>query len=171
MTIHLMMKYLLLVISSGVLFLAGCANYLEPEIGAIAKPEARIVLEPEGVQRAAWQGKDLTLAYSYSGSGPVFNFSGSLTFDSSLTNTFPSIKTFELKMSFLDKDGRVLQTTDITPLYSYLGRIPDELRVQASTVKPAEAVGIAFNYFGVFRAGNHDDMGGDGWEIFYFPFH
>ena len=170
MTIYPKTKYLLLVILCGVLFLAGCANYLKPEIGAIANRKLVSTWSQRGYK--VLPGKQRShLVYSYTGSGPVFNFSGGLSFDSSLTNTFPSIKTFELKMSFLDKDGRVLQTTDITPLYKYLGSIPDELQVQTSTVKPAEAVGIAFNYFGIFRAGNHEDMGGDGWEIFYFPFH
>ncbi len=170
MTSHPVTKFFLIVLLFGVLFLTGCAGYLKPEIGATAQPEARIELKAEGVQGAAWQSKDLTLAYSYTESGNIFTFSGSLSFDSRLTNSFNSIKTFSLKMSFLDKDGRVLETVDITPLYTYMGAIPDELPVQTSASKPVDAAGIAFNYFGIFRTGSMDDMGGDGWEIFYFPF-
>ena len=151
MTIHPMTKFFLSVLSLGVLFLAGCAGYLKPEIGAIAQPEARVQLMAEGVQGAAWKSKDLTLAYSYTESGNIFTFSGSLSFDSSLTNSFNSIKTFSLKMNFLDKDGRVLETTDITTLSNYLGTIPDELPVQTSASKPVDAAGIAFNYFGITK--------------------
>ncbi len=165
-----MTKFVLIVLSLSVLLLAGCANYLKPEIGAIAQPEARIELVAKGVQNAAWQSKDLTLDYSYTESGNTFNFSGSLSFDSSLTNSFSSVKTFFLKMNFLDKDGRVLETTDITPLISRFGALPDALPVQVSASKPTEAAGIAFNYYGVFTNGSQDNMGGDGWEIFYFPF-
>ena len=170
MTMHPMTKLLLIVVFLGVLFLAGCASYLKPEIGVTAQPEARVELVAEGVQNAAWTSKDLTLTYSYAVSGNIFNFSGSLSFDRSLTNSFSSIKTFSLKMSFLDKDGRVLESVDITPLFRYLGDIPGTLPVRVSALQPAEAAGIAFNYFGIFRSGNHEEMGGDGWEIFYFPF-
>jgi len=154
-----------------VLFLPGCANFIKPEIGAIARPEARIDLVAAGVQNAAWTTRDLTLTYSYAESDNTFNLSGSLSFDSSLTNSFAFVKTFFLKMSFLDQEGRVIETINITPLISYFVTIPDEIRLRrVSHPKPAGTTAIAFNYFGVFKNGNHEEMGGDGWEIFYFPY-
>ena len=160
----------LTVLLFGVIFLSGCASHIKPEMGAIAQPEARIELLAAGVQNAAWAHRDVSLAYSYTESAGVLNFSGTLRFDRSLTDSFGIVKSFSLKMSFLDKDGRVLQTTDITPLYRYLGAVPDELAVRASIAKPAEASGIAFNYFGIFKSGGKDETGGDTWDIFYFPF-
>lgn len=171
MTTHLMTKVLRVLFLITVLFLPGCANFIKPEIGAIARPEARIELVAEGVQNAAWTTRDLTLAYSYAESGNTFNLSGSLSFDVSLTNSFAFVKTFFLKMSFLDQEGRVLETINMTPLISYFVTIPDEIPLKrVSHPKPAGATAVAFNYFGVFKNGNHEEMGGDGWEIFYFPF-
>lgn len=171
MIAHRMKKILLVLLWFGIVCLAGCANFINPEIGAIARPDARIELVAEGVQNAAWTTRDLTLTYSYTETGDAFNLSGTLSFDRSLTNSFTFVKTFFLKMSFLDSDGRVLETTDITPMISSFTGIPNEMPFKrAIAQKPAAATAIAFNYFGVFRSGNHEEMGGDGWEIFYFPF-
>lgn len=170
MTTNRIIRFLLIVVSLGALLLAGCASYIRPELGAVAQPEARIDLVGDGVENAAWQSKDLTLTYSYAQSADIFTFSGSLSFHRSLTDSFGVAKTFSLKMSFLDKDGRVLETADITPLFSSFGTVPDRLPVQLSLPRPAAASALAFNYFGVFRSGHQADMGGDEWEIFYFPY-
>ncbi len=170
MSNHRMTKVLLVCMLFGGLLLSGCANFIKPETGAIARQEDRIDLVAEGVQNAAWPAKDLMLTYSYTEADGTFNLSGTLSLDRSLTDSFPVVKRFFLKMSFLDADGRVLETLDITPLISTFGNVPDEMPVKASSPKPAGASAIAFNYYGTFRSGNGEDMGGDGWEIFYFPF-
>lgn len=72
-------------------------------------------------------------------------------------------------MSFLDGEGRVLETVDITPLFSYFGQAPDDLKINFAGAKPATAAAIAFNYYGAFK-GSAEEMGGDSWDIFYFPF-
>ena len=81
----------------GVLFFSGCANYIQPQIGAIARPEARIELAANGVQDASWITKDLDLTYSYSESGDNFSLLGKVAFDQSFTNSFPLIYKFFLK--------------------------------------------------------------------------
>jgi hypothetical protein len=169
MNIQLLVKVFSVALCLGGLFLAGCANFLKPEIGAIARPEARIILTEGEPQDVFWQTKDLELSLSIVQTGNSCNLSGELSFDRSLTDSFPVIKSFILKMSFLDSEGRVIEAIDITPFYSYFNHAPDRLRVKASCVRPAAAAAIAFNYFGSFR-GNAVAMGGDEWDIFYFPF-
>lgn len=169
MNIRQLVKVFSVVVCLAVLFLSGCANFLKPEMGAIARPEARIALAEDGVQDALWQTKDLVMSYSIAQRDTAFNLSGELVFDRSLTDSFPAIKRFTLKMSFLDGEGRVLETVDITPLFSSFGQAPDELRVRFSGVRPAAAAAIAFNYYGAFR-GNAEEMGSATWDIFYFPF-
>jgi uncharacterized protein YceK len=169
MITHQVTKVLLVLIWLGVLFLSGCANFLKPEIGAIARQEARISLAEDGVQDAAWTTNDLALTYSFSESGNTFNLSGKLVFDRSLTDSFRVVKRFILKMSFLDDEGRVLETVDITPLFSAFGNVPDQMAIKVSCARPAGSVSIAFNYFGVFKS-DAEEMGGDEWDIFYFPF-
>jgi hypothetical protein len=139
-------------------------------MGAVARPDARITLAEDGVQDAFWQTKDLVLSYSIVQSDTVFNLLGELVFDRSLTDSFPVVKRFIFKMSFLDGEGKVVETIDITPLFSSFGYAPNELKIKFSGVRPATATAIAFNYYGSFR-GSAVALGGDEWDIFYFPFY
>ena len=164
-----MNKFLLIFAGLFFLCLSGCANFIKPEIGATAQQEARIELAKDGVKDAGWNTDDLELIYSYSQTGDMFNFSGTVTFDRRLTDSFEIIKSFFLKMSFLDSEGRVLDTVDITPLFRSFGKVRDELKINISCSRPAESTAIAFSYFGEFRA---ISSGGSSprWEISYFPF-
>jgi hypothetical protein len=163
-------KFLVVLVCCSVVFLAGCANFLNPELGAIARQEARIVLVEGGVQDAAWGTKDLELTYSYSESTNSFSLSGKLVFDRSLTNSFSATQRFNFKMNFLDGEGRVLETVDITPLIGSSYNMSDEkFSIRKKLVRPVGASSIAFNYYGEF-IGNAPDMRGDGWYISYFPF-
>jgi hypothetical protein len=163
-------KFLVVLVCCSVVFLAGCANFLNPELGAIARQEARIVLVEGGVQDAAWGTKDLELTYSYSESANTFSLSGKLVFDRSLTDSFNATKRFTLNMNFLDGEGRVLETVDITPLIgSFYNNSDEKFSIRKKLVRPVGASSIAFNYYGEF-IGNSPDMRGDGWYIFYFPF-
>jgi hypothetical protein len=73
-------------------------------------------------------------------------------------------------MSFLDGEGRVLETVDISPLISSFGFEPDpEFVVKRSSLKPMGSRSIVFNYYGEFM-GNDPEARGDSWDIFYFPF-
>lgn len=163
-------KALLILLLFVVLCLSGCANFLKPEIGAIARPEARIDLVDGGVQDVVWGTRDLDLTYSYSETGDAFNFHGKLVFDRSLTDSFRVNRRFTLKMSFLDGAGRVLETVDISPLISFYNELSNQdLKIKKSLARPVGASSIAFNYYGDFR-GNDRETFGDGWNIFYFPF-
>jgi len=165
LTTRLVNKILLLFFSLSLLFLSGCANFLKPELGAIARPEARIDLAQNGVLRT----KDLLLDYSFTESGNTLNLAGNIDIDRGVTATFDLITRLYVGMNFLDDQGRVLDSVDITPLYSAYNRVPDRLPIKSSTVRPAGAVAVAFNYFGVLKDVG-DNRGGDKWEIFYFPF-
>ena len=170
MITYRMAKVLLLLICLGVLFLSGCANFLTPETGAIARQEARIDLVEGGVQDVVWDTRDLELVYSYSESANTFSLSGELIFDRSLTDSFRVTKRFTLKMSFLDGEGRVLDTVDISPLISAFNDLSDQkMTIKKSHLRPMGASSIAFNYYGEFK-GDSPRTRGDSWDIFYFPF-
>ena len=153
----------------GVLFWSGCAGFLKPERGAVARPEARIGLREESLEKQKFSAGDVTILYSLSGAGDPFSLSGTLMFDRSLTNAFPIIDRFSLKMSFLDGEGRVIETVDITPVFGAFSRMPEKLDLRVSREAPPGSRAIAFNYFGVFRSNLHE-AAGDSWEIFYFPY-
>jgi hypothetical protein len=148
--------------------LLGCANFLVPEAGTLAREEARIALEDSSLENAVWQTKDLALTYSISGTGGDLHFVGKLNFDRSLSDSYNVIKSFYLKMSFLDERGQVLNTVDITPLFSLYSLIPDNMTVDKTFAKPPGSSFIVFNYYGVFRG--NQPVSGEVQTIFYFPF-
>lgn len=168
MDIRQVMKIIPVFILFGIL-LSGCANFIKPEMGAVARQDARIDLTADNVQEGVFSTSDLVLAYSISESGDMFNISGELSFAQSVTYSFGIIERFILKMNFLDEEGRVIETVDITPLINSFGGVPDKTRLRHSSVKPESTSAIVFNYYGVFR-GDAPEMGGATWEIFYFPF-
>ncbi|HBG18905.1 MAG TPA: hypothetical protein DDY32_06405 [Desulfobulbaceae bacterium] len=158
----------IIVLCLGVLFCAGCANFLQPETGAVARPEARIALSEKGVQKQTFTAGDVKIIYSLAGAGEPFALSGTIVFDQSLTYSFPIIVKFLLKMSFLDGESRVIETIDITPVFGSFGRVSEKLDFRVSRVAPPGSKAIAFNYFGEFRSNPPETSGT--WEIFYFPF-
>lgn len=154
-----------------ILFLsAGCADFLKPDIGAVARQEARIALaDGRAVQEGAWQTHELFLIYNISGAGDTFNLSGKLTIDRSISDSFPNIARFFFFLNFLDDAGKVVETVDITPLFTHFGAIPGKLDIKLSHPRPAGSKAIAFSYFGVMRDSSSRDSVGE-WAISYFPF-
>ncbi|MFW2367513.1 MAG: hypothetical protein ACN4GW_13940 [Desulforhopalus sp.] len=151
-----------------VLFLSGCANFIVPEVGRSANPEAIIKLDEAGIKDAMWQTDYLTLTYSLSGSGDTLKYSGDLDFHRRLTGTFNVMRQFIFKMSFVDVQGQVISSVDISPRFSVGNVIPTNLEVERSFTRPAGTSGIVFNYYGVFGGDSQDSR--DRWEIFHFPF-
>lgn len=150
-------------------FLAtGCARFIIPEVGAVAQEESRVPYAAEKNQDGVLGTKDLILNYTLSTSDNGAALTGELVFDRSLTDSFPIIKTFFLKMNWLDVDGHVLKTVDITPLFGYLSTVPNKLKIdkQIETVPGSQF--INFNYYGVFR-GEKPDVSEE-WDILLFPF-
>jgi len=150
------------------LLATGCARFIVPEIGAIAKEESRVPYKVDEKQDGILATDDLILKYTLSGSDNGARLTGELVFDRSLTYSFPVIKTFFLKMNWLDVDGHVLQTIDITPLYSYLNTLPNTLKIDKQIETVSESKFINFNYYGVFT-GDNPGVSED-WYIFLFPF-
>ena len=71
-------------------------------------------------------------------------------------------------MIWLDADGYVLQTVDVSPFYSYLSYVPDKLKIDQQIEPVPGSKYISFNYYGVFQ-GEKPDVSGE-WDIFLFPF-
>lgn len=168
MTTHRVTKVLLVLMGLGFLFLSGCANYLTPPPGSIARPDDRVKLVKDGVYDGDLSTNNLNMTYSIAESGNTFNLSGQLSFQDSLTNSFPVVENFILKMNFLDGDGKVLETIDISPMVDFT-IASSQIPIKASGSRPAAASAIAFNFFGQFRENGVGARGGST-EIFYFPF-
>jgi hypothetical protein len=150
--------------------LVGCTSFIKVEPGMTADPEARIALVEGDKVKGIWQGKDLQVEYVVGLTPEHVTLSGRLLFGRALLNSFPIIGQFALRMNILDGDGRVITSSDITPLYSFRNTVDESSTLAARVPRPDGAAAIAFNYFGVFFGQVNDEAGGDSWEIFQFPF-
>jgi hypothetical protein len=166
MTLHRLVSWV--VVCFGALLLFGCANDMTPQTGAIARPDDRFNLVQGGVYDGNLSTNNLAMTYSITESGMTYRLTGSLSFSQTLVESFPLVQEFILKMSFLDPEGRVIETIDISPPIDF-DVVPAQIPVAASGPTPAGASGIAFNYFGQFR-GRDVAVGGDTWDINYFPY-
>ncbi|WP_143005438.1 hypothetical protein [Desulforhopalus singaporensis] len=148
---------------------AGCSGYLVPEQGSVADPEKRIVLTVDSETEQVYQTPELKLVYSLRENEGSYEYRGRLHFDRSLTDSFPIIKNFFLKLNFLDEEGRVLATLDVTPFYSVRGQVMHSLEKRKTLAIPAGSTQITFSYYGIF-VGDVPHIGEE-WQIFEFPFH
>jgi hypothetical protein len=163
-----MKTQILIMIFLSCLLATGCTRFIVPEIGAIAQEESRIPYKAGEKLDGILDTKDITFEYTLSESDNGVRLTGELVFDRSLTDSFPMVKTFFLKMNWLDVDGLVLQTIDITPLYSYLSVVPNKMGMSKQIETVPGSRFINFNYYGVFR-GEKPDVSEE-WDIFLFPF-
>lgn len=159
---------ILIMIFLSCLLATGCTRFIVPEIGVVAQEESRIPYKAGEKQDGILETKDVVFEYALSEKDNGVRLTGELVFDRSLTDSFPMIKTFFFKMNWLDVDGLVIQTIDITPLYSYLSVVPNKLKINKQIENVPGARFINFNYYGVFR-GEKPDVSEE-WDILLFPF-
>lgn len=150
------------------LLATGCTRFISPEIGTMSLEDSRVSYKAGEKQSGVLDSKDLSFTYTLVEKDNGARLTGELVFDRSLTDSFPGIKSFFLKMNWLDEEGQVLQTVDITPFYMYLGNTPQKLKIDKDVETAPGAMFINFNYYGVFR-GEKPDVSEE-WDIFLFPF-
>jgi len=158
----------LLIIGLFCLLTGGCTQYIVPEIGSIASEESRIAYEGGDLQDGLLENKDLKMSYTLSGGDAETRFTAEMGFDRSLTDSFPVIKSFHFKLNWLDGQGVVVQTVDITPFYTYRNYAPSKIKIDKTLPVAPGAVSYCFNYFGVFQGEKPDVT--EEWDIFMFPF-
>jgi hypothetical protein len=146
---------------------SGCANFLKPEIGAVAGKEARVSLAAD-IPAGKFETGDLRLTYMLVQKGEVSTVTGKIVFDRSITDSFQVVTKFFLYLSYLDEAGKVLETVDISPVIPTFGAVPESLPVKMSHVCPPGSKAFAFHYFGGFRSSQRDSSGE--WNIYHFPF-
>lgn len=150
------------------LLLGGCVQFIKPKVGSLAHEDARVAFTADGVTTGTLERQSLRIDYTMSVSGSDMNFSGTLTFDRSLTDSFPVIRSFFLNINFLDDTGAVIATQNITPMFSYQSDVKEKKPLSYSGPIPQGATGFAFNYYGIFR-GDMPNMS-ETWDISYTPF-
>jgi len=151
-----------------VVVLFGCAFSLFPQPGALAKKDVIIPLIAGETSKGSVATDDLKLDYELHYDGQDFTLNEIVNVDRSITDSFNRVKSFVIKMSFLNEQGVVLENVDVTPNFSMLGAIDGTLTKKKSGVVPAGSKAVAFCWYGSFYAGIRDTTGS--WDIHYFPF-
>jgi len=145
----------------------GCSKFLKPELGAVAKKEARIPIA-EAIPASIWQAGELRTSYSFAEKEGMAILTGNIVFDRSISYSFPVIARFFFYISYVDEAGRVLASFDITPIIPTYGSIPENLPLKAAHPLPPGSKAFVFHYYGEFRS-NPINEGGQ-WTIHHFPF-
>jgi hypothetical protein len=167
MSTRLAARICTIIICFGVLLWSGCAHFLQPEKGVTARADARISLA-DNITTGIRQTEDLCLTFALEQKVGEFSLVGKLVVDRSISDSFPLIAKLIFYLSFLDADGRVIESFDIAPVINTFGSIPESLPVKLSGVRPPGSKAIAFSYYGEFRSNSKDD--GDHWSIHHNPF-
>lgn len=160
-------RMVMIAASLAILLLAGCAGFLRPERGTMAGKEGRIALV-ENLANGTWATGDVRVTYSLACRDGRCSLQGRLVVEDSINNSFPVIAQFIFYVSFLDGDGKVVETYDITPVIPIYGSTPQSLPLKMEQQQPVGAKFIVFHYYGRFRA-NPIREGGS-WDISHFPF-
>ncbi len=149
------------------MFVSGCVSFITPHLGSVAEEDSILKIDSLGVEQKEWKTDDLQLNFSALKTGNNIELTGDLIFNAMVTNTYNKIRTFNVKMSFVDNQNKVLSAMDITPMLPAYGLAPDKVKFQVQTQVPQGAEAIVFNYYGVFF-GDEGRLGET--EVFHFPF-
>jgi hypothetical protein len=162
------MRMVMIAATVAVLLMAGCATFLRPEPGTMAtSKEERIALAEDRV-KGIWAAGEVNVSYSLSCRDGRCSLDGRLVIDRSITDSFPVITSFFFYTSFLDGEGKVLETYDITPVIPAYGHTPSSLPLKMEQQQPEGAKTMVFHYYGDFRGRAGRD--GGSWSISHFPF-
>lgn len=167
MAIRLAIRFSTLTVCLGIMLWSGCARFMQPEVGAVARKEARIAVAGD-VAAKSWETGDLILKYSLALKDESFTLTGKIAFADSLTYTYPQVTNFFFYLSFLDDGGKVIETVDLSPVVNTFGAAPDNIPVRLSCVRPPGSSAIVFHYRGRFFDSQRDSNGS--WDISYSPF-
>lgn len=113
-----------------------------------------------------WEGRDLSVAFSYSKYQGQWDVSGTIEFSFSMIMNYSSLQNFQLAVIFVDENGRVLEETGLaTGRGSF-----DPISFHRQISLPAKTAFIAFHYQGTAIASGHHGGGGPT-SFWFYPVH
>jgi len=138
-----------------VFLLTSCQGFTQGMQTGIVPPENRADISMDK-GKGVWQGRYLSVDYSYSrGSGNI-DLAGAVQFEDSLALGFTVLHDFRISARFLDANGRVLETRPITTDRGSFSPIPFRKTMSI----PSSAVAMSFTYEGTAIESGGDDGGG-----------
>lgn len=149
--------------------LFGCSFKYADNVGRMAVEE-QILSGQTTAEDQEWQTNDVKILYTVEPAKGSFAVTGTLSFQQHIMFSFPTVERFNLYINYLDDQGTVLTTHDITPNLGYRVELPDKADLRDVPVAPAEATSFAFNYFGIFKGLSTEEASMGDWVISFNPF-
>jgi hypothetical protein len=146
-----------------------CSSTKELYKGKIANQQDRIHFNSSHANSGLWKTRELSLNYTYSSMSDHFNLTGFISISEYITNTYSKISKLFVRVSFLDKNGRVISTNNINPIYSVNSDTPGKIKFNSNLSLPVEADTFCFSYWGEFKG--DADMRLESLYIGKMPFH
>lgn len=138
---------LLLVWMAGVC-LAGCQGTLtRGNVGQTIQPSAQIKIVKTDPQSGVFDDDYVTVKYKYIASEGSLQVSGSVRFDSAISENFLVVQTFDLGLLLGDETGKVLLQQGLTTAVE--ADVTSSQSFHTTVILPPQAVTMAFTYNGM----------------------
>lgn len=134
--------------------------------GLVASPENRIELLEGGPHSGGFETSEFGVVYSYSNFLDSIKMSGEVKWEERFTTVFPVLKRFNLRVHFLNAEGRVLQSKTIATA-PFMTSFYD-LRFEHRLKLPPDTAAMVFSYRGQAMANGWQ---GETWDFWNAPFH
>ncbi len=148
----------LLILLFGSALFAGCRSLALAARGAVSERD-RIPLSQSS--QGVWEGRDLSVNYSFTKTGDMLEISGVAPFADSITMNYTSLNYFRLSLVFADSQGQVLGTQQLATSYGDFDTVRFSRRVRL----PGNAAYLSFSYDG--QAIDATEPGGNQTNFWY----
>ncbi len=146
--------------------ISGCSGYLAN--GHLRDNAIQPVSLSESSSAGIWQSKDIVISYTIHSQKPVFSLSGTLSIDSAIVMSYPVVRSFFVRIHFLDADGNLVDS-DLLPLdYSLYNFADQQSSFRLSRQIASRVAAFTFSYSGTFS--DYGEKFPDTTSIGYSPF-
>lgn len=148
------------------LSISGCSGYIAN--GHLRNNTIPPVLLSQTSPGGIWQSKDIVISYTIHSLKPVFSLSGTLSIDSAIVMSYPVVRSFFVRIHFLDADGNLVDSSLLPLDYSLYNFADQQSSFSLSREIPSRVTAFTFSYSGTFS--DYGEKFPDTTSIGYSPF-
>jgi len=148
------------------LIISGCSGYLTT--GHLRDNTIPPVAFSKTSKGGIWQSKDIVISYTIHSLQPVFSLSGTLSIDSAIVMSYPVVRSFFVRIHFLDADGNLVDSSLLPLDFSLYNFADQQSTFRISREIPSRVTAFTFSYSGTFS--DYGEKFPDTTSIGYSPF-
>jgi hypothetical protein len=123
-------------------------NTKEMFAGKTAHKDDRIRITQNATVSGTWSTNELSVHYTYTSTNDSLGITGYISISKHITNAYSKVRFMYLRLSFLDKNGKVTGTEHINPAYFANSTPPEKIRFDSNLSLPAGTHAFCFSYSG-----------------------